>query len=178
MKKILLGASILFVLNSCIVSTAAKVATTGVKAATGIVKGTVKGVAWTVKKAEGKINENRLDGRWRVVGVYRGSYDALPGEPENVMNNNCPGGEIVEFNAKKSRYKPAHCSSDRIDWENYKFRFGKNPSTRHRENYLELGKGNYVSIVNVDGQNLILEGNLIPAYGLPGGNVYLLEKAR
>ena len=42
------------------ISTAAKVVKTTAKIGVSAVKGTVKGISWSVKKANGKINENRL----------------------------------------------------------------------------------------------------------------------
>ena len=39
------------------------------------VKGTVNGISWAVSKAKGKIDEDRIDGTWKVVGIYRGSFE-------------------------------------------------------------------------------------------------------
>ncbi len=177
MKKVILGFGALFFLSSCIVSTATKVVSTSVKAATGVVSGTVKGIGWAVKKAEGKINEDLLDGRWQLVGVYSGSYDALPQDPVNLLNTGC-AKEITEFKSRKEKYRPVFCDGSKMDWQKYDFSFGKNPSTRERENYLELNKNNYVTIINVDSQNLILQGNFSPTYSLQGGTIYLLKKIK
>lgn len=181
MKKTISLLLLALMLQSCVVNTAAKVVKTTGKIAYGTVKGTVKGVSWAVKKAEGKINENRLDGNWKVVGVYKGTYEEVfnSENPENIFNSRCASGdEVLRINAKKSRLQPVHCSSEKSSWEKYKFKFGKNPQTKNRENYLEIGKKNYISIINLSGENLILEGNLMPVYGLSGGKVYLLEKVR
>lgn len=61
--------SVSLLLTSCIVSTAAQVLKTTAKIAYSTLKGTVKGVSWAVKKSEGKINEDRIDGYWKVVAV-------------------------------------------------------------------------------------------------------------
>ena len=77
MKIIKIGIVLLlaFFLTSCVVAAAAKVVTTAAKIGISAVKGTVKGVSWAVKKAEGKIDEDRLNGTWKVVGVYNGTYE-------------------------------------------------------------------------------------------------------
>ncbi len=177
-KVIILLISCTF-LTSCVVSTAAKIVKTTGKIAYGTVKGAVNGVSWAVSKANGKINEDRLDGNWKVVGVYKGSYDEIlkSGNAENIFAENCQNGNsILEFKTKKSKFKAVHCESSKTDWEKYKFDFGKNPSTKEKENYLELPNDQYLSIVNVSDTQLILEGNLISSYAFSGGNVYLLEK--
>lgn len=61
-NKIILLLFLSSVLTSCLVSTAAKVVTTTAKIGISAVKGTVKGVSWAIKKAEGKIDEDRLNG--------------------------------------------------------------------------------------------------------------------
>lgn len=177
MKKILLLLSMAVVLNSCVVRTAAKVVTTTAKVGISVVKGTVKGVAWTVKKAEGKINENRLDGTWKVVGVYPGSYDQFIADkdPDNTFESRCSEGmEQIEFKAKKKKFKPIHCSAEKEDWVKYKYKFGKHPVTKSKENYLQYNARNYVTIIDVTSKTMVLEGNLMP--GMMGTKLYLFEK--
>jgi hypothetical protein len=65
-----------------------------------------------------------------------------------------------------------------VSWLKYKFDFGKNPKSKEKENYLKMPNGDYISIINVSGNNLILEGNLMPAYAFKGAKVYLLEKTK
>ncbi|QCX54227.1 hypothetical protein [Elizabethkingia sp. JS20170427COW] len=179
MKKLVILLS-LFALNSCVVSTATKIVKTTTKVAYKTVKGTVNGISWAVKKAEGKININQLNGDWKVVGVYKSSYDDIlkNGKSENIYQATCEANDILSFKTKKDKYKPVHCSTTDADWEKYKFDFGKNPETKERENYLELNKSTYISIINVDDKSLILEGNLIPSYAFSGAKVYLLEKVK
>lgn len=168
-------------MSSCVVSTAGKIVKTTVKAGVGVVKGTVKGVSWAVSKANGKINEDKLDGNWKIEGVYKGSYDELMNteNPEDLYQNQCSSGnEILSFKTKKSKVQQVHCSSEKESWKKYKFNFGKNPQTKEKENYLEMPNGDYITIINVDNKNLILEGNLMPVYGLKGGKVYLLVKSK
>lgn len=166
-------------INSCVVSTAAKAVKTTVKVGAKAVKGTVNAASWAVSKANGKIDEDRLDGNWKMVGIFKGSYqDILNSEkPENLFSSQCSeGDEILSFKTGSSKYKTVHCSSEKESWEKYKFDFGKNPITKEKENYLKMADGNYISIINITSKNLILEGNLMPVYGLSGGKVYLLEK--
>lgn len=134
MKTLRVSALILlsFILTSCIVSTAAKVVKTTAKIGIGVVKGTVKGVAWTVKKAEGKINEDRIDGVWKVVGVYSGTYEqfSTDSNPENNFKSTCANGlEVIEFNSKREKFKPVHCTGQDEEWIKYGYKFGKNPMT-------------------------------------------------
>lgn len=75
MKKIILLLLAFFILESCVVSTAGKVVKTVATAGYKVVKGTVKGISWTVSKAKGKIDPDRLDGTWKIVGVYKGTYE-------------------------------------------------------------------------------------------------------
>lgn len=181
LKKAILLLFMGLFLNSCVVSTAAKVVKTTTKVAVGAVKGTVNAVSWTVSKASGKIDDKRLNGTWRITEVYKGSFDDISktGEGEDIYSNSCSSGsEILEFKAKKSKLKPVHCSEVKEKWESYKFKFGKNPETKERENYIKMASGEYISIINVSNKELILEGNLIPSYTLKGGRVYRLEKGK
>lgn len=179
MKKIAVLLLMVFVLNSCVVRTAAKVVTTTAKVGVGIVKGTVKGIAWTVKKAEGKINEDRIDGTWKLVGVYNGTYDdfARDKDPDNSFESTCADGiEQIEFKAKKKRFKPIHCSSEKEDWIKYSYKFGKHPQTRTKENYLKYNSRNYITIIDVTSKTMVLEGNLMQTHAFSGTKLYLFEK--
>jgi hypothetical protein len=62
MRKIILSVCTVVILQSCVVSTAAKVVKGVAKVGYKTVKGTVKGVSWAVSKANGKIDEDRIDG--------------------------------------------------------------------------------------------------------------------
>jgi len=177
MRKFIVLISAAVLLQSCVVSTAAKVvkgvATVGYKA----VKGTVKGISWTVSKAKGKIDEDRLNGTWKVVGIYKGSFNDYETRqnPETSFETKCDNGfEQIEFNSHKSKFKPVHCSPDKEDWTKYDLEFGKNPSNGERENYIEYNSRNYISVIDVSSKNLILEGNLTMA----GTQLYLLEKVK
>lgn len=179
MKKILALASMAIILNSCVVTTAAKVVTTTAKVGYSVVKGTVKGVSWAVQKAEGKINEDRLDGTWKIVGVYNGSYDdfAKDKDPDNSFSSQCSKGvEQIEFNAKKKKFKPVHCSSEKESWNKYKYKFGKHPRTKTKENYIQYNNSNYITIIDVSNKTMVLEGNLMPSQMFSGTKLYLLEK--
>lgn len=179
MKRIAIALVLCFSLTSCVVSTATKVVKTTTKVATKAVKGTVKGASWAVKKAEGKIDENRLNGDWKLVGVYKGDYaDILKHkESEDLYQNSCSGqAELVVFKINKDKWQSLHCGNEKVSWEKIKFNFGKNPTSREKENYLTLGKDNHISIIDVSHKNLILEGNLDASYSLSGGKVYLFER--
>ncbi|WP_034691181.1 hypothetical protein [Kaistella palustris] len=180
-NKILLLFVVSFFLSSCIVSTAAKIVTTTAKIGYSAVKGTVKGVSWAVKKAEGKINEDRLDGVWKVVGVYNGSYEQFSKdtEPDNTFTSSCTDGfEVIEFKANREKFKPVNCQSTDEDWIKYKFKFGKNPQTKEKENYIKYNSSNYISIIDVTNTTMVLEGNLMQNYALSGGKLYLFEKVK
>jgi len=177
MKKVLIILCGALILESCVVSTAASVVKGAGKLAYKTVKGTVKGIAWTVSKAKGKIDEDRLDGKWKIVGIYNGSFTEFEKaeNPETSFDSNCAEGfEQIEFKAKRSKFKPVHCSSEKEDWTKYDFKFGKNPANGERENYIEYNSRNYISVIDVTAKNLTLEGNLM----MSGTQVYLLEKVR
>ena len=180
-NKIAILLLVSFILTSCIVSTAAKIVTTTAKIGISAVKGTVKGVSWAVKKAEGKIDENRLNGTWKVVGVYNGSYEQFSqdSDPANNFTSQCNDGfEVIEFKSNRSKFQPVHCQSEKEDWVKYKFQFGKNPLTKNKENYFKYNSNNYISIIDVTTKTMVLEGNLIQNYALSGGKLYLFEKVK
>ncbi|WP_370896083.1 hypothetical protein [Chryseobacterium gossypii] len=181
MKKIIFLISAVLLLNSCVVSTAAKAvkgaATLGYKA----VKGTVNGISWAVRKADGKIDEDRLDGTWKVVGVYRGSFEDFSKDehPESSFTTECTDSfDQIVFNSRKSKFKPVHCSSDQEDWVKYSLEFGKNPLTKEKENYIEYNSNNYISVIDVNNKTMVLEGNLMPKLAFSGGRLYLLQKVK
>lgn len=181
MKKIVALLLLVFLMNSCVVRTATKVVTTTAKVGYSVVKGTVKGISWTVKKAEGKINEDRLDGTWKLVGVYNGGYDDFvkDKDPDNHFESACDTGvEQIEFKAKKKRFKPIHCSSEKEDWIKYSYKFGKHPITKTKENYLTYNSKNYTTIIDVSSKTMVLEGNLMSAHAFSGAKLYLFEKSR
>ncbi|OWK73357.1 hypothetical protein CBW16_11480 [Flavobacteriaceae bacterium JJC] len=181
MKKLIILVSALTLLNSCIVSTAAKVVKGTTKVAYKAVKGTVKGISWTVAKAKGKIDKDRLDGTWKVVGAYKGSFADFEkdGNPDSSFSSECSGGfDQMVFNAKRSKFKPVHCSTEEGDWVKYDFEFGKNPATKERENYIEYNSGNYISVIDVSSKTMVLEGNLMPKLAFSGTKLYLLEKVK
>lgn len=181
MKKGLVLITSLFLLQSCVVSTAAKVVKGATKVAYKTVKGTVNGISWAVKKAEGKINEDRLDGTWKIVGVYHGTFDDFQKDsnPATSFESDC--GEAFDqlvFKTNKSKFKQAYCSSEDQDWTKYKLKFGKNPLTRDKENYIEYGNNSYISVIDVSNKTLVLEGNVIPKLYFSGAKLYLLEKVK
>lgn len=170
-----------FVFTSCIVSTAAKVVKTTAKIGYSAVKGTVKGVSWAVKKANGKIDEDRIDGKWKVVGVYNGTYEQFSQDanPENNFQTECAGGfDVIEFKSNREKFKPVHCSTAEEDWVKYQFDFGNNPQTKTKENYFKYNSSNYVTVIDVSNNTLVLEGNLMPKYAFSGGKLYMFEKVK
>ena len=94
MKKIVILASVALILNSCVVSTAAKVVKGAVNVSYKAVKGTVNGISWAVSKAKGKIDEDRVDGTWKVVGAYKGSFEDFTNDqnPESSFTSDCAEG--------------------------------------------------------------------------------------
>ena len=170
-----------FVLSSCIVSTAAKIVKTTAKVGYSVVKGSVQGVSWAVKKAEGKISEDRIDGTWKVIGVYNGTYEQFSQDenPANNFKSECSDGmEVIEFKSKRERFAPVHCDSEKEEMVKYKFKFGKNPSTGNKENYLKYNASNYISIIDVTNKTMVLEGNLMQSYAFAGGKLYMFEKVK
>ena len=95
------------------------------------VKGTVNGISWAVSKAKGKIDEDRIDGTWKVVGVYRGSFEDFTKDqnPESNFATECTNDSFdqIIFNSRKvknlNRY--FYCSSDKEEWQKYSMEFGK-----------------------------------------------------
>ncbi|MGN7863093.1 hypothetical protein [Chryseobacterium sp. 22458] len=181
MKKIVLLASALFILHSCVVRTATKVVSGAVNLGYKAVKGTVNGISWAVSKAKGKIDEDRIDGTWKIVGVYKGSFDDFSKDqnPEASFTSDCTDSfDQIIFKAKKSKFKPVHCSSEDEDWVKYKMEFGKNPLTKEKENYIEYNSNNYISVIDVNNKTMVLEGNLMPKLAFSGAKLYLLEKVK
>ena len=181
MKKIIIPILILAVLQSCIVSTAAKAVTGVAKIGYKAVKGTVKGVSWAVSKANGKIAEDRIDGTWKVVGIYHGSFADFTADqnPESSFTSECAEGfDQIIFNSRKSKFKPVHCSTEKESWQKYDFEFGKNPLTKEKENYIEFNSSNYITVIDINSKTMILEGSLMPKQAFSGGKLYLLEQVK
>jgi len=181
MKKIIVSICVIGLLQSCIVSTATKVVTGVAKLGYKTVKGTVKGVSWAVSKAKGKIDEDRIDGTWKIVGVYKGDFEAFTNDanPESSFESECVEGfDQIIFNSKRSKYKPVHCNTEKVSWEKYDFKFGKNPLNKEKENYLKINSSNYISIIDINNKTMILEGALMPKQAFSGGKLYLLEKIK
>lgn len=181
MKKIILLSLSVLVLNSCVVSTAAKAVKGAVNLSYKAVKGTVNGISWAVRRANGKINEDRIDGTWKVVGVYRGSFEDFTKDqnPESSFTSECTGSyDQIIFKSKRSKFQPVHCSSEKEDWVKYSFEFGKNPVTKEKENYIEYNSNNYISVIDVNNKTMVLEGNLMPKLSFSGAKLYLLEKVK
>ncbi|WP_322969718.1 hypothetical protein [Faecalibacter sp. LW9] len=179
MKKLLVVLTMGIFLQACIVSTATKAVTTVAKASIGVVKGTVKGVSWAVSKANGKIDKDRLNGTWKLVGIYNGSFEEYSNErqPNVSFQSFCNETEsILIFKSKKDKFQPLHCADSKENWIKYKFDFGKNPSTREKENYIEYNGKNYITIIDVSNKNLVLEGYLINNDIHSGKKLYLFEK--
>lgn len=178
MRKFIVSVFILGTLSSCIVSTAAKVVKTAGKVAVGTVKATVKGVGWTVNKVNGKINEDRLDGRWKVVGQYRGNFDQFASQSDPVNEFRCDSGvEMYEF--KMSREKMYHykCGSNDPEKFKIKYSFEKNSETREYENMVTYGPS-YFTIIDVTGDKLALEGFFVGENGSKEMSICLLEKVK
>ncbi len=179
-KSVILLCSVVL-LQSCIVSTAAKAVKGVAKVGYKAIKGTVNGVSWAVSKASGKIDEDRIDGTWKIVGAYKGSFEDLTNDqnPETSFSSDCSGGfDQIVFKSNRSKYKPVHCSSEDEDWQKYSFEFGKNPFTKEKENYLEFNSSNYISVIDVNSKTMVLEGNLMPKLSFSGTKLYLLEKVK
>ncbi|KIA89143.1 hypothetical protein [Kaistella jeonii] len=181
MKKIVFLVLTAMVLNSCVVSTAAKAVKGVAKVGFKAVKGTVKGVSWAVGKAKGKIDEDRIDGTWKVVGVYHGSFEDFEKDqnPESTFTSQCTQGfDQIVFNSRKSKFKPVHCSSDEEEWVKYSFDFGKNPLSKERENYITYNSNTYISVIDATHKTMVLEGNLMPKLNFSQATLFLLEKVK
>lgn len=181
MKKSIIIILAAGLLQSCVVSTAAKavggVANIGYKA----VKGTVNGISWAVSKANGKIDEDRLNGTWKVVGAYKGTLEEFQKDPNpsTSFDSDCKDGvDQIIFKSKKSRLKTTHCSHEDEKWVKYDFNFGKNPMTKEKENYIKYNSSNYISVIDVTNKTMVLEGNVMPKLAFSGAKLFLLEKVK
>ena len=160
MKKYIFLIGSVFILQSCVVSTAAKAVKTVAKVGYGVVKGTVNGVSWTINKAKGKIDEDRLDGNWKLVGVYNGTYDQFSNDKNAITNhkNSCTNElELISFKSNKSKFKSLYCESQKVDWEKYDLKFGKSPISTEKENYIVYNSNKYLSIIDVTNKSLVIE---------------------
>lgn len=181
MKNIILILSVATLLHSCVVSTAAKAVKGVAKVGYKAVKGTVNGISWAVSKANGKIDEDRVDGTWKVVGVYKGSFEDFQKDqnPDNSFATECNDAfDQIIFKSNRSKFKPVHCSNEEENWIKYKFEFGKNPLTKEKENYIEYNSNNYITVIDVNNKTMVLEGNLMSKLAFSGAKLYLLEKVK
>jgi len=181
MKTLIFAICAALLLQSCVVSTAAKAVKGVAKLGYTTVKGTVNAASWSVSKAAGKIDEDRVDGTWKVVGVYKGSYEQFQQDQnrESTFESECGDAyDQIVFNSNKSKFKPVHCSGQDEDWITYDFEFGKNPITKEKENYIEYNSNNYISVIDVNNKTMVLEGNLMPKLSFSGARLYLLEKVK
>jgi hypothetical protein len=179
MKKIILVIGGLFILQSCVVNTAAKVVKTVAKVGYGAVKTTVKGISWAVSKAKGKIDEDKINGSWKLVGIYQGGYAEYANDknPSISFTSECSNDfDVMVFKSKKSKFQPIHCNSQDEDWVKYSFEYGKNPQTKERENYIEFNSRNYISVIDITNKTMVLEGNLLNNSTYSGNKLYLFEK--
>ncbi len=179
MKKVILSVSFIFLLQSCIVSTAAKVVKTAGKVAVGAVKTTVHTIDWTVKKANGKINEDRLDGQWKVVGLYKGSFNEFESQenPANLYEGCSSGEEIYEFKAKRNKFTQYSCGDSDPATFKYTYSWEKDPLTGEKENMISYGPG-YFNIINVDNKHLVLEGYFLNESGSKVRSICFLDKTK
>lgn len=178
MKKVFLSVALLGILSSCVVSTAAKVVKTAGKVAVGTVKTAVKGVGWTINKANGKISEDRLNGKWQVVGIYEGNFEefAAQAEPQNLFE--CTSGsEIYQFKVKKEQFIFTSCASANPQKYKYKYSFEKDPSSGNRENMITYGPS-YFTVVDVTSKNLALEGYFLNQNGTNVKSICILNKVK
>lgn len=178
MKKTILSLALLSLLTSCVVSTAAKVVKTAGKVAVGTVKTAVKGVGWTINKASGKIDEDRLNGTWKVTGIYEGTFEqfAAKSEPENLFD--CAAGEeTYQFKVKKGQFLFTACGSADAEKFKYKYSFEKDHTTGDRENMITYGPS-YFNIIDVTGKNLALEGYFLNQNGTKVRSICTLEKVK
>lgn len=179
MRKAILLVGGIFILQSCIVSTATKAVTTVAKVGIGAVKGTVKGISWAVRKAKGKIDEDKIDGTWKLVGIYNGSFETFSNDqnPDSSFQTDCNNEQqIMTFKSKKSKFQPIHCTSEKEDWVKYSFKYGKNPLNKEKENYIEYNSRNYISVIDITNKTMVLEGSLLNNSSYSGTKLYLFEK--
>ena len=179
MKKIVILLSCSVLLQSCIVSTAAKVVKTAGKVAVGTVKGAVNVIDWSVKKANGKINEDRLDGKWKVTGLYKGTFAEYENQqnPANLYEP-CPtGDEIYEFDANKSKFIQYSCGVAEAATFKYVYSWEKDSTTGEKENMISYGPG-YFNVINVDSKHLALEGYFLNENGTKVRSIAVLDKTK
>lgn len=179
MKKIFFLILINFIFHSCIVATTAtKVVSTAGKLAVGAVKTTVNGVNWTIQKANGKINENSLNGKWKVIGFYKGSFNEFSVQNNPINFFTCDMGiEIFDFKMKKEKFYHYPCGTDDPLQYKLKYSFEKNPETGDKENMITYGPS-YFTIIDVDNQHLTLEGYFINIEGSKVKSIALFEKVK
>jgi len=179
MKKLLLAVVVAVLMQSCVVSTAAKVVKTAGKVAVGAVKTTVHTIDWTVKKANGKINEDRLDGKWKVAALYKGSFEDYENSknPENLYQGCSEGQEVYEFKAKKSKFTQYSCGVADPSTFKYTYSWEKDPTTGEKENMVSYGPG-YFNVINADSKHLVLEGYFLDEGGTKVRSTCFLEKIK
>jgi len=178
MKKYIVILSGFFILQSCVVNTVAKTVKTVAKVGVGVVKGTVKGIGWAVGKAKGKISEDKIDGNWKLVGIYKGNYESFARDenPTVIYTSDCDEQfNIMNFKSKREKFQTIHCKNEKVDWINYSFEYGKNPLTKEKENYIQYNK-QYISVIDITNKTMVLEGNLLNNSTYYGTNLFLFEK--
>ena len=138
MKKIVFIISAAFLLNSCVVSTAAKGGKRGGKCKLqSSRKGTVNGISWAVSKAKGKIDEDRIDGTWKVVGVYRGSFEDFTKIRirKATLHLNVQTIALIRLFSIPENQNSNRCTAVRIkkSGRNTLWSLGKNPITKEKK---------------------------------------------
>ncbi len=182
MKNLILSVVVSVLLSSCIATTVAKVAVgtvkTAGKVAVGTVKTAAKGIGWTINKANGKINETRLDGKWKVTGLYKGNFSEFASQSNPVNQFSCDyGDDIYEFKIKKEKFYRSECGNTESQKYKIKYSFDKNPETKEHENMFTYGPS-YFTVIDVTGSNLALEGYFIEENGTKVKSICLLEKTK
>lgn len=176
MKKIFLSLCIFTIFNSCIVSTAVSALSTVGKVAVGAVKTTVKGISWSIKKANGKINEDRLNGKWKIVGYYKGNFEEFSAQVNPVNYFSCTSGdEFYEFKMNREKFFHYTCGTSEPIKYKLKYSFEKNPETGNKENMITYGPS-YFTIIDVTNEHLALEGYFVQENGIEVKSICLLDK--
>ncbi len=177
MKKMFVMAASLFILNSCGVQSMTKFAEKSTNVFMKGVDATLGGMEWVYNKANGKISEDKIDGKWKIIALYDGDYKTLrqTKNPTNILKTECD--QFAVFDTKNKKFQQINCKSEGNP-ENYTLSFENIDGTMDYDNVFHFGNDESFNIINANGKNMTLEGYFVFDIDTHTTGVYLLEKVK
>lgn len=116
---------------------------------------TLKGTDWIFMKASGKINPDKLEGEWELIGTYQGTFDDFvkaqkEGEKLKNVYKSCKNEQaiIVKFDTKNGIIQNK-CGNEVYTTRNYKYQFQEDINTKKYENFIFTGLDDYFTVMSI-----------------------------